>query len=108
MQISIRAYCNVIFFLGMVPGGRQAGPRSNGMGRSVYDPNPEDDPFYQKLTSGENTSTTYFKNTRQSKLLNETEQNKYASTCCYILVVLLSVSTDCYMLVVLLSVSTDC
>ncbi|XP_067935242.1 osmotic avoidance abnormal protein 3-like [Watersipora subatra] len=65
---------------GMIPGGRQSGLRGHGAGRSVYDPNPEDDPFYQKLTSGENTPTTYFKNTRQSKLLSETEQNKYAST----------------------------
>lgn len=68
----------------MIPGGRQAGPRSNGMGRSVYDPNPEDDPFYQKLTSGENSSN-YFKSTRQSKLLSENEQNraigKYTQEC---------------------------
>ena len=62
----------------MIPGGRQAGPRTNGThgGRSVYDPNPEDDPFYQKLTSGESASTNYFKSTRQSKLLSENEQNR--------------------------------
>lgn len=66
-------------FVGMVPGGRQPGSKTNGTytGRSVYDPNPEDDPFYQKLTSGENTSNSYFKSTRQSKLLSETEQNRY-------------------------------
>lgn len=61
---------------GMIPGGRQAGPRANGGGRSVYDPNPEDDPFYQKLTSGESAPSNYFKSTRQSKLLSENEQNR--------------------------------
>lgn len=63
---------------GIMPGGRQ-GSRLNGaaVSRSVYDPNPEDDPFYQKLTSAEDVSSSYFKSTRQSKLLSETEQNRY-------------------------------
>lgn len=64
--------------LGMLPGGRQ-GSKINGvaMGRSVYDPNPEDDPFYQRLTSAEDVTSNYFKSTRQSKLLSETEQSRY-------------------------------
>lgn len=64
--------------LGMIPGGRQPGARHVSNGRSVYDPNPEEDAFYQKLTSGENTPSNYFRTTRQSKLLSETEQSKYA------------------------------
>lgn len=67
-----------------MPGARQPGARTNGNhhgGRSVYDPNPEDDPFYQKLTAGENASSSYFKSSRQSKLLSENEQNKYIGQC---------------------------
>lgn len=61
----------------MLPGpGRQNGVKVNGTSRTVYDPNPEDDPFYQKLTTGEDVSSSYFKNTRQSKLLSENEQSK--------------------------------